>query len=361
MAMSKEAEAKKDEGNAHFKEARFEEAIKCYNEAIEIDPEVTAFYTNRAFCHIKMENHGLAIADATVAIELDKTFTKAYYRRGSAYMALAKYKEALKDFKALRQLKPNDKDALEKFKAADKEVKRQAFEKAIHADQPEEQPLSEKLDPASMTVEDSYKGPRPEWPFNHEAALEIAAHMREQKTLHVKYVMELLIGLRKQLMQLPSLVDVPIPEGSHINVCGDTHGQYYDLLNIFQLHGYPSETNPYLFNGDFVDRGSFSLEVVLLLFTFKSIYPDHVHLARGNHESLNMNRIYGFEGEVKAKYNQQVFQLFTECFHCLPLGKPLAVEVGHRVGLGGRCRSEMVTRALCLKTRGEEYGWPVPG
>eukprot|EP00966_Prymnesium_polylepis_P244476 5654696-Prymnesium_polylepis.2 len=71
----------------------------------------------------QMENHGLAIADATVALELDKSFFKAYYRRGSAYMALARYKDALKDFKAVRQLKPSDKDALEKFKAADKEVR----------------------------------------------------------------------------------------------------------------------------------------------------------------------------------------------------------------------------------------------
>ena len=95
-----------------------------------------------------------------------------------------------------------------------------------------------------------------------------------------------MIEAKRILNDLPTLVDVPVPEGSHINVCGDTHGQYYDLLNIFDSFGYPSESNPYLFNGDFVDRGSFSLEVVLLLLTFKVVYPEHLHLSRGNHETL---------------------------------------------------------------------------
>ena len=116
------AEVAKDAGNVLFKEGHYAQAIVKYNEAIDLDPEVPAFYTNRAFCHLKMENHGLVIADATVAIELDKTFVKAYHRRGSAYMALAQFKNALKDFKAAKQLKPNDRDVLEKYKAAEKEV-----------------------------------------------------------------------------------------------------------------------------------------------------------------------------------------------------------------------------------------------
>ena len=119
-----------------FKDGKYADAVLKYNDAIEADPEVPAFYTNRAFCHLKMENHGLAIADATVALELDKTFVKAYYRRGSAYFALGKYKDALKDLKSVRQLKPSDKDALEKYKAGEKEVRREAFEKAIHSDEP---------------------------------------------------------------------------------------------------------------------------------------------------------------------------------------------------------------------------------
>ncbi|NXM95950.1 PPP5 phosphatase, partial [Sylvia borin] len=99
-----------------------------------------------------------------------------------------------------------------------------------------------------------------------------------------------------------------------VTVCGDTHGQFYDLLNIFELNGLPSEANPYIFNGDFVDRGSFSVEVILTLFGFKLLYPDHFHLLRGNHETDNMNQIYGFEGEVKAKYTAQMFALFSEVF-----------------------------------------------
>lgn len=321
------ADALKDEGNAFFKSGRYAEAVSKYNDAIELNPEVPAYYTNRAFCHLKMENHGLAIADATVALELDKTFIKAYYRRGSAYMALARYREALKDFKAVRQLKPNDKDALEKFKAADKEVKREAFEKAIHSDSPAEKPVAEQIDIDNMVVESSYSGPQPTFPLTHAMLLDIAEHLKQQKQLHKKYVFQLLLELKAQLKALPTLVEVPIPEGTHFNVCGDTHGQYYDLLNIFETFGYPSDTNPYLFNGDFVDRGSFSLEVVLLLFSFKVLYPNHMHLTRGNHESLNMNKIYGFEGEVKHKYSAQMFQLFTEVFHCLPLSYVLGGKV----------------------------------
>ena len=285
------------------------------------------YYCNRAFCHIKMENHGCAIEDAGVALELDRQCAKAYYRRGAAYMALAKYKKALKDYTSLRQLKPNDKDVLEKFKACEKEVKREAFERAIHSDEPAQQSIADQIDPETIAVESSYDGPRPPWPLTHEAVVEIAQALKDQKKLHRKYALQVLLAVKKVLLELPTLVDVPVPAGSHINVCGDTHGQFYDLLNIFETFGYPSEENPYLFNGDFVDRGSFSLEVVLLLFCFKALYPRHLHMARGNHETLNMNKMYGFEGEVKHKYDLRMFQLFTEIFHCLPLCHVLGNKV----------------------------------
>ena len=68
---------------------------------------------------------------------------------------------------------------------------------------------------------------------------------------------------------------------SGLQVCGDIHGQFFDLLNVFQLNGLPSAENPYLFNGDFVDRGSFSVEVILTLFTFKLLHPDKFYMSRG--------------------------------------------------------------------------------
>lgn len=77
-----------------------------------------------------------------------------------------------------------------------------------------------------------------------------------------------------------------------LTVCGDVHGQYYDLLNIFKMNGRPSAENPYLFNGDFVDRGSFSVEIMLTLISWKIHNPSCIHFTRGNHESKNMNKVY---------------------------------------------------------------------
>ena len=125
----------------------------------------------------------------------------------------------------------------------------------------------------------------------------------------------------------PSLVDVPIPEGTKFTVCGDIHGQFFDLMNIFALNGLPSPENPYLFNGDFVDRGSFSVECIFVLFGFKLLYPDSFFMSRGNHESENMNKMYGFEGEVKAKYSSNMCELFTEVYNWLPLSHCLGGKV----------------------------------
>jgi serine/threonine-protein phosphatase 5 len=108
-----------------------------------------------------------------------------------------------------------------------------------------------------VTVESSYEGP--EWEGcgaagskpSKEFVEELVEHLREERRLHKKYVLGILLGVRDLLAQDRSLIDITVPEGpgGHFTVCGDTHGQFYDLLNIFEINGFPSIENPYLFNG----------------------------------------------------------------------------------------------------------------
>lgn len=97
----------------------------------------------------------------------------------------------------------------------------------------------------------------------------------------INFFLQILLDIKAYFMKQPSLVDIPIGDENSFTVCGDVHGQFYDLMNIFELNGLPSETNPYLFNGDFVDRGSFSVECIFTLFGFKLLYPNHFFMSRG--------------------------------------------------------------------------------
>lgn len=102
-----------------------------YTEAINVNPTVAVYYSNRSFAYLKTECFGYALSDASKAIELDNTYIKGYYRRAAAYMSLGKFKEALKHYEIVTKARPNDKDAKLKYTECNKIVKKIAFETAI--------------------------------------------------------------------------------------------------------------------------------------------------------------------------------------------------------------------------------------
>jgi serine/threonine-protein phosphatase PP1 catalytic subunit len=116
------------------------------------------------------------------------------------------------------------------------------------------------------------------------------------------------------LKEQPVLLDLKAP----LTVCGDIHGQLDDLLRVFRQKGTPPNT-PYLFLGDYVDRGDYSIEVIALLLAFKVTCPYTIFLLRGNHESPDLNASYGFQEECIQRYDATVWAAFNRVFQWLPL------------------------------------------
>ncbi|KXN72558.1 Metallo-dependent phosphatase [Conidiobolus coronatus NRRL 28638] len=128
-------------------------------------------------------------------------------------------------------------------------------------------------------------------------------------------VKELCERAKELLIEESNVVHIQAP----VTVVGDIHGQFYDLLEIFKIGGYPPNTN-YLFLGDYVDRGYYSVETIMLLTCLKLRYPNRVQLVRGNHESRTVTQTYGFYSECLRKYGSpSVWVYFTSMFDYLTL------------------------------------------
>ncbi len=147
--------------------------------------------------------------------------------------------------------------------------------------------------------------------------------LKQEKILPEKVLRKICEKLKDILIEESNVQPISAP----VTICGDIHGQFYDLLELFRIGGEVPSTN-YVFIGDFVDRGYNSVETFELLMCLKIKYPSHVTLLRGNHESRQITVIYGFLDEIVRKYgNSNPWNYCMEVFDLLPIGGVIEGEV----------------------------------
>ncbi|KAL4432241.1 hypothetical protein ABPG74_020209 [Tetrahymena malaccensis] len=162
---------------------------------------------------------------------------------------------------------------------------------------------------------------KPDWKI-------IKDHLSKEGRIEKEDLVRLVADCNKIMRNENNLLNLQDP----LTVVGDIHGQFYDLLKILEVGGNPDNTK-YLFLGDFVDRGSFSIEVLILLYAIKINYPETVYFLRGNHECRQMTSFFNFRDECKNKFDQEIYDIFMDSFDLMPLscivnGKFLALHGG---------------------------------
>ncbi len=176
-------------------------------------------------------------------------------------------------------------------------------------------------------------------------------------------ILSICLAVREVFLSQPALLELSQP----VKIVGDVHGQFNDLIRLFEMSGFPPSAN-FLFLGDYVDRGKQSLETILLLFCYKLKYPENFFLLRGNHECANVTRVYGFYDECKRRTNIKIWKTFIDSFNTLPIAAVVASKIFCvHGGLSPSLNSMDEIRAITRPTDVPDYGllndllWSDPG
>uniref|UniRef100_A0A7S4KHX3 protein-serine/threonine phosphatase n=1 Tax=Paramoeba aestuarina TaxID=180227 RepID=A0A7S4KHX3_9EUKA len=329
--------SERKQGNSCFASGDYYGAIAHYSRSIELDETMVLSYLNRSLMYIRTECFGAAINDADKALRLlrlgieqeqmKKLSAKAYFRKGYSQYVLGHTSLALQSFYSALKFMPHDNETIELCKACEKDETRRKFLIAIASEEirrpyqvvdwrkiPLDKSLNEHQDCEFDEWEDQNVGS-----ITREYIDRLLLNFKKGKLPHQRYATRIMLEARDIFAKFPNAVAIEYPNESKITVFGDIHGQFFDLIHLFETNGYPSTTNPYLFNGDICDRGSYSVECLLTLCAFKILLPNHFFIARGNHEGLNLNKVYGFESEMRSKYSSDMFDLSHDVFRSLPL------------------------------------------
>ncbi|ODN74317.1 hypothetical protein L202_06735 [Cryptococcus amylolentus CBS 6039] len=330
----------KAQANKAFAAKEFNKSIDLYTQAIALNPKESTFWNNRAMSKAKMEEHGAAISDATKAVSINPSYAKAYYRRGLSYLAILRPTDSVPDLKKALSIEPNNRVIREQLNTVVKLIRRIEFEKAISVGDSET--ASQRclalidsgactFDPASaasdMPLPTIPSDPLARYTPTKEFVEGMIESFKKGGKIPKRVAWEIILGCKEQVEKEKSLVEIEIPEGVTCDIIGDTHGQFFDVCNLLSMTSPPSENHYLVFNGDLVDRGSWSVEVALTAFAYKWLYPNYVFINRGNHETNDMNKVYGFEGECKAKLGEMTFKLFADVFTMLPLAVLLSASL----------------------------------
>ncbi|OHT03429.1 Ser/Thr protein phosphatase [Tritrichomonas foetus] len=161
---------------------------------------------------------------------------------------------------------------------------------------------------------------------NIERLDSIIAMLTDNKSIRVRIpttdVLFLIRSAKTVFANEPTLLELKPP----LNICGDIHGQFSDLIRLFALDA-PIPATRYLFLGDYVDRGPQSVEVICLLLALKLRHPDNVYMLRGNHECREMSELYGFAAECIAKQNRVVYTEFCQLFEWIPIAAVISNRI----------------------------------